>query len=248
MTFFAQVRAVNQSLPPAEHIRVWLSEPPIDWSIIQTKETWQQIYDQREAHAAAVIIREILDRGSKALVIYGAGHFFTYPWPSTWPIPSAGTKVLGEIVEQAHPGAFYFVSVYGGYKTPECSTALEAEMNWPREALIAPVRGTLLENSLLRPGCSTQQLEGLDPPLPADELARLEQRLYEIDMGVAGDALLYLAPAAELKRTPMDPTIWMDVDYQKELSRRYQVRHGEPLSPLAGAMQYYAAPPQPWKR
>lgn len=246
-TFYAQVREVNLSLPPERRIRVWLSEPPIDWSTIHTKEAWQQIYDQRDYHAAGVITREILDRGNKALVIYGTGHFFSYPWPSTWPVPAAGTETLGELVERTHPDAFYFVTPYGGYKNPECSVAFEAEMNWPKRVLITHIRDTPLQAVLMRPGCM-QAVEGLDPPLPADELARLELRFYEIDTGVAGDALLYIAPATDLKQTPSDPTVWMDVDYYKELRRRYEVRHGEPMTPLAEVLPFYAVPPQPWTR
>ena len=117
-TFFAQVRAVNLSLPPGRRIRVWLSEPPIDWSAIHTKEAWQQIYDQREHHAADVIVREILERGKKALVIYGTGHFFSFPWPSTMPVPSAGTATLGEIVERTHPGAFYLSPSMAAMRSP----------------------------------------------------------------------------------------------------------------------------------
>src|ERR1700744_2222261 len=36
--FFAQVRRVNQSLSPDKRIKVWLGDPPIDWSSIKTKE------------------------------------------------------------------------------------------------------------------------------------------------------------------------------------------------------------------
>ena len=98
-TFFAQVRAVNLTLQPDERIRVWLSEPPIDWSSIRTKDSWQRIYDQRDSHAAAVIVKEILERGKKALVIYGVGHFLSFPWPSTMPEPAGGTATLREIVD-----------------------------------------------------------------------------------------------------------------------------------------------------
>jgi hypothetical protein len=248
-TFFAQVRAVNLSLPPDRRIRVWLSEPPIDWSTIHTKEAWQRIYDQREHHAADVILREILDRGKKALVIYGIGHFLSFPWPSTIPVPSAGTATLGEIVERTRPGAFYVVTPYGGYEKPGCSAALEAEMKWPKEVLIAPVRGTPLEGALMRPECMSQTMRGVDPLPPADELARLQRRFYEIDTGVAGDALLYLAPAAELMRTPVDPTMWMDLDYYEELGRRTEVRSGQPPPPFADLLPLVAAPPQPlWTR
>ena len=120
-------------------------------------------------------------------------------------------------------------------------------MKWPKEVLIAPVRGTPLEGALMRPECMRQTVRGLDPPLPAEELARLEKRFYEIDTGVAGDALLYLAPAAELMRAPSDPTTWMDVDYNKELARRIQVRGDTPLS-FADLLPLVAAPPQPCGR
>ena len=67
-TTFAQVRAVNQALPPDQRIHVWLGEPPIDWSAIRTRDAWQRVYDQRDAHAAEVIERDVLSRGRKALV------------------------------------------------------------------------------------------------------------------------------------------------------------------------------------
>jgi len=50
-TSLAQVRAVNLPLPTSRRIRVWLSEPPIDWSAVHAKEAWQRIYDQRDPHA-----------------------------------------------------------------------------------------------------------------------------------------------------------------------------------------------------
>lgn len=243
-SFFAQVRVVNLSLPPGRRIRVLLGDPPINWSAVHTREAWQKIYDRRDAHAAEVIERQILGRGKKALVIYGTGHFFSSPWPSTLPPPSSGAESLGERVERSHPGAFYFITPYGGYSTPGCSAALEAKMNWPKDVLVSPVRGTPLQDILMRPECM-RKVEGMDPPLPPAELARLEKRYYEIDTGVAGDALLYLAPAAELMQTPYDPTSWMDLAYNKELARRSQLR-GNPPPPMAELLPFVNSPPQQW--
>jgi len=115
-------------------------------------------------------------------------------------------------------------------------------MQWPKEVLVAPIRSTPLEGALMRPECMSQTVQGFDPP-PAEELARLLKRFYEIDTGVAGDALLYLAPAAELMRTPEDPTSWMDADYNKELARRIEVRGGKPLT-SAELLPFVAAPPR----
>lgn len=242
--FFAQVRAVNLSLPPERRIRVLLTEPPIQWSRIRTKEEWQRIYDTRDPHAADQIVRKILGPKKKALVIYGGAHFYSYPWPSIWPTPSGGTANLAEIVARTHPGAFYFVSIYGGHGKPECSIALEAEMKWPTGVLIAPIRGTPLEQTLMRPEC-TPPYQWLDPAIPAEESARLKKRLHEMDMGVAGDALLYLAPAAELVNTPVDPTTYMDEAYRKELGRRIRLRGNTPLS-FAELIPFAATPPQRW--
>ena len=139
-TFFAVVRAVNASLAPDKRIRVLLGEPPIDWSRIHTHDAWQKIYDQRAAHAADLIGREILSRNRKALVIYGTGHFFSLPWPSTWPKPSAGIESLGEILDRLHPNALYRVTPYSGYTVAGCSVALETRMKWPKRVLIAPIQ------------------------------------------------------------------------------------------------------------
>ncbi len=244
-TFFAVVRAVNASLAPDKRIRVLLGEPPIYWSQIRTHDAWQKIADQRAAHAADLIGREILSRSKKALVIYGTGHFFSLPWPSTWPKPSAGIESLGEILDRLHPNALYRVTPYSGYKVAGCSVALETQMKWPKRVLIAPIRGTPLVDALMRPECMPK-MEQAKPAIPADELRSIGRRVYEIDSGVAGDALLYIAPAEDLKRTPSDPAIWMDPELDQELRRRSVIRNGEEKAPLIDDLRFYAQPPQPW--
>jgi hypothetical protein len=39
---------------------------------------------------------------------------------------------------------------------------------------------------------------------------------------------------------------WMDEEYYKEIRRRYEIRHGEPLWPLTRSLPLYASPPKPW--
>lgn len=75
MTFYAQVRATNLSLPPAQRIKVWLGEPPIDWSRVNTAAEWRSFVEQRDTHAADVILKNVLGKDRKALVIYGTTHF-----------------------------------------------------------------------------------------------------------------------------------------------------------------------------
>jgi hypothetical protein len=63
--FFAQVRAVNLGLPPDRRIHVWLGEPPIDWSKIETKDDFQPFLAQRDTHAADVIENASWNQGRK---------------------------------------------------------------------------------------------------------------------------------------------------------------------------------------
>ena len=39
-----------------------------------------------------------------------------------------------------------------------------------------------------------------------------------------------------------------DLEYYEELTRRLQLRFGEPMAPLSVTVPTYALPPQPWKR
>jgi hypothetical protein len=73
--FYAAVRSVNRMLPKDRRIRVLLGEPPIAWESIKQPSDLQRWWSQRDAHAVAVIKREVLAKNRRALVVYGDGHF-----------------------------------------------------------------------------------------------------------------------------------------------------------------------------
>ncbi len=78
------VRSVNFGLPPQRQLRVLAGDYPIDWEpidaetarpfprIVVLKSLSQNI--DRDAAAAMVIRKEVLDKNRKALVIFGGGH------------------------------------------------------------------------------------------------------------------------------------------------------------------------------
>lgn len=217
--FLAEVREVNRTLPPNRRIRIWAAEPPTGWSDIRTRADLDPILMQRDLHAAAVIEREILARGKKALVIYGALHFAALPGPpGAPPRPS-----LKDLVERTRPGAFYIVHPYSGFAQPGCAPAFEAATGWAAGTLASPIRTTSLEAQLLRPGCTVgpgpRPAPG-SPPIPPAELARRQAPMLRAMAGVDADALLYLGPAASLTRSPDDPDLLNDPDYRAEITRR----------------------------
>jgi hypothetical protein len=225
INFFAQVRAVNLGLPADKRIRVWLGDPPIEWSQVRTKADWLPILRQREAHAAALIEREILSKGRKALLIYGAVHFYGNPDSS---LPN-----LGPLLTEKHPGALFIVTPYAGFNEKACSVAFEKySAAWPVPSFVSPVRGTSLEDALHKPDCHMAPAGG-----PAWQEGQFS--------GGAGDALLYLGPAHALLLSPLQPDIYVDEAYRAEMSRRYEVIIGKPLS--ASTVDRNPAAPLPFR-
>jgi len=92
---------VNKALPPSVRIRVWLGEPPIDWSKITTARDLTQMA-QRDRYPAELIKSHILAEHKKALVIYGASHF-------------TSLESLRSLVEESRPQSFFVVMPFHGY-------------------------------------------------------------------------------------------------------------------------------------
>ncbi len=72
--FFRTVRAANWTMPPRRQIRVLLGDPPIDWSKITNRGEPLVFLAQRDTHAASVVKTQVLDKGRRALLCYGAEH------------------------------------------------------------------------------------------------------------------------------------------------------------------------------
>jgi len=72
--FYRMVRAANWTLPQEKQIRALLGDPPIDWPKMTTKRQVQAIGARRDSHMASVVEREVLDKGRRALICYGANH------------------------------------------------------------------------------------------------------------------------------------------------------------------------------
>jgi hypothetical protein len=223
--FLAAVREVNLKLPRAMRIKVWAGEPPADWSKIKRREDWEPLMMQRNAYPAGIIEKRILDRGKKALVIYGALHFYPVPAP-----PGVSREDLKALVERRAPNAVYVVHPYFGFSQVGCSAQFEAATAWPPGSLATPTKGTALEGLLLRNGCSVGAPPSPPPgapPIPAEALASLQSSFVRLRSGAEADALLYLGPAASLTLSPDDPDLANDPAYAAEIQRRRAIT-GDP--------------------
>ena len=68
------VRAINASLGSDRKVRVIAGDPPIDWDNVRSREDHRRWIELRDSYPADLIRRQVLERGRRALVVYGQGH------------------------------------------------------------------------------------------------------------------------------------------------------------------------------
>jgi hypothetical protein len=243
--FFAQVRAINQQLPAEKRIKVWLGEPPIDWSQVRSADAYRTLLDTRDSHAAALIQREILQKGRKALVIYGSAHFdITQSWEHEaralttaadpgGPMSGRQDATLRDLIEATHPGSLFVVHAYRGFANAECMKNFEQRMvEWPMPAIATPVAGTTLEQDMRKCLAPRSLRMRFPESVPADVQQRVLALVLpnaERDNPLLADSVLFVARGGELTRSPVFLEFVLDEEWRAELDRRNRIIVGRPL-------------------
>lgn len=163
---FALVRQVNTTLPATRKIRLLAADPPIDWSSVHTPADLEPFLD-RDASIVSVVKTQVLQRGHKALMLFGLGHL----------THDGGSGAVAQL-EREHPGAAYVIADHRGFTSD--NARLERQLGpWPA---LVPLQGSWLGalettyfpvNREYPPG--TRGYPGVDGYLyegPADSLLR----------------------------------------------------------------------------
>lgn len=95
--FIRAVREVNAARPPDKRIRLLAGDPAIDWRTVATGDDFQKFLAQRDEAPYMIIDREIIQKGRKALVIYGGAHL----------IKAEGRKTIRGLLDEKYPGKAY---------------------------------------------------------------------------------------------------------------------------------------------
>ena len=246
--FFAAVRDVNKSLPRDRQIKVWLGEPPLDWTA-PTRDDIRAAMGARDTYPAALIRDEILAKGEKALVIYGVGHL-------------AGGPMLKGLLDATHPGATFVIMPYAPpLQYPGCAPLLpQLRAIWPEPALATRGRGEAgaglgecftLSPPMMGPGPGGPGGPGPRGPGPGGPGAGGPPPggpppggpgpLRAPPPPLVGDAILFLGPLENLARGSLIPPQMMaqgrflpdylfDPELRREVRRRSTLG-GPPLLP-----------------
>lgn len=235
--FFAAVRAANKSKPASRRIRVWLGDPPVDWSKVHKKEDLHPFDVQRRNQLVTIVEREVVSKRRKALLIAGSLHLLRdtglpagLPMPPLPPtsygplqqslIQMPSEKAIVQYIEERHPGATFVVIPHLGLgqRTAEFEPRLAA---WLKPT-IALLRGTWLGaiefGPIIAPNVTMQVAGKKVKPYEGRRLADL------------AEGYLYLGPRDSLTAVPPTPDTYRDETYFQEMNRRNVLKSGRPLN------------------
>jgi hypothetical protein len=191
--FFPAIRALNQRLPAADRLRVFVGEPPTEW----TSTGQSNAARDRNPMLTSLLTTEVLEKHRKALVLCGVGHLFHKE--------RGGTAVTA--YEDKYPGRTFVIDAHTGFAAffdLERGHQLEARMRaWPTPSLVL-VKGSWLADL---------DLQYFLWPFPK----RMAGEAYA-DLV---DAYLYLGPGASMTYEPVPDSIVSDQAYVDELSKRF---------------------------
>jgi hypothetical protein len=166
--FFAAVREVNKKLPAGKRVRVLAGDPP---------PGRDDRPEDRDNAAAAIVREQVLNKGSKALIIYGSGHLDR-------------TGGITRALQSSHPGRIFVVDTLGG-PYPEYQQ-FERTLKSPVRPVLVSLRRTPFQdfsaNEFLGRG-GIMRLGGVEVPVYPPGLT----------LGHVGDACVYLGNAADVE-------------------------------------------------
>jgi len=200
--FLSEVRSLNRGLPVGRMIRVLAGDPPIDWAKVTTAEAFTTFLGRRDQFPAGLIAQEVLRKGQKALVIYGAGHI----WRKNQLVKEPN---LAALMDKDFPGRLYTVIRIGGIFSE--TEKLEGLIKISTRPVLLPLKGTAFG------ALDANRFIGRDVPV----------RLFPegIGMGEVADACIYSGRSPDRAIGP-DPSADADPDYVAEKERRRRLMPG----------------------
>jgi hypothetical protein len=137
--FYRAIRALNAALPSEKRYRVLGGDPPIDWDHVTTKADTRKWTIRRDTFPADLIHREVVERGRRALVAYGQGHFPRREVMANYDMSNWQAQTMTSLLEAKGIRPFVILSDAG-----KETVALQPEIaSWPAGSL-SLVRGTVL--------------------------------------------------------------------------------------------------------
>ena len=137
--FYRASRALNATLPKEKQYRVLGGDPPIDWDHVTTRADVRKWTVRRDTFPADLIRREVVERGRRALVVYGQSHFPRREVMANYDMSNWQAQTMTSLLEASGIRPFVIQSDSG-----KATVELQPDIaSWPAVSLTL-VKGTLL--------------------------------------------------------------------------------------------------------
>jgi hypothetical protein len=222
---FRAVRIRNAKRPPERQIRVLLGDPPIDWAQVRTPSDHFAWLEQRDRLTAEIVNREVLAKGRKALLIFGALHLQRRHISANYEQVEQADTIITRIARNDRAKIFAIWT----HTTGELDALQAGASKWPVPSM-ALVRGTMLgaiDFAKFFPADMPRFAirDGKPAPLSRDQWRMLP-------MEEQFDAVLYLGPPSSITVAKLSPTLCADQSYLtmrterlKTIGQQEQVRN-----------------------
>ena len=208
------VRAVNTA-SGKRRLRVLAGDPPIDWENTTSEASHSRWVEFRDSYPADVVRRQVVERGRRALVVYGQGHLQRRQVASNYDMSTWQAQTLVSLLERDTSGR-----VFNIWTWLDREVELKEVASWTVPGL-AVLKGTPLGErdfgtyaTGLLGGNRFLVRDGQLVPLPRDQWQRMR-------MEEQFDALLYLGPPAKMTFIGMPASLCRDKDFVRERLRRF---------------------------
>lgn len=124
--FLNAVRDRNGEVRRDQRVRVLAADSPIDWAGISAPADLDEATRGRDRFAATVIRREVLDRGRRALAIFGAAH-----------VCRNRAETIVDRLKEDGRARWFIVAPIGGPGLPAAITAHKASVRDPALMMLA---------------------------------------------------------------------------------------------------------------
>jgi hypothetical protein len=209
------VRTVNASLSETRRLRVIAGDPPIDWDNITAPKDGRRWTELRDSYPADLVRRQVLDRGRRALVVYGQGHLQRRQIVANYEMSTWQAQTVVSLLERDHDARIFNIWTL---LDPDVEQP-QGVMSWGAPSL-ALLRGTTLGardfglySRGLGDGSRFGVKEGQLVPVPREQwrMMRMEDQF---------DALLFLGPPASMTTAAVPAALCQDADYVKRRLER----------------------------
>ena len=201
--FFQAVRSQNETLPEEEDIRVLLGDPPIDWESVNVRKDLARLFWERDAYPAGLVQAQVIEKGRRALVVYGGMHLMRLPREQNTLIGEDSIRVEDAQLRRlrAQYGSETLVTLLERQGTEVFNVwgvpADVAAKVQPEVGAWSPIRLTLIENTTL--GAATFQRY-----FPGGDTAPMQEQF---------DALMIFGPLSAMTWSPLSPELCRDDEY-----------------------------------